>query len=346
MLEVSEPKLLHLEGLTPEQIKYAEDHAQRPGFEDRIKTDEDREKRDGDILKLREILGGGLQLSSEDLEDVLSHAIEAWLILNPLSYHDKQEQLKVVRFKDWGETIKNPNVLETNWDHVLLIFKGFIKLNKIFPQLSEILNVPNLLKTFIWHDATEYLDGDVDSIRQDQIGVQKDKARSEETARNKIKKTAQHGKEAYDLLMDYEGLGESTLEARLAKALDILASNHTFYAHVVEHLASQEDIESYINNNSIDAKYLIAQLDKNYDNNAANTDSRLYDRTKNFMPILGAEVYYTFLEVLKSQRRQSSYFHENLNDAIAFNDNQKFYEVMTASLKSGELRPEIDLFTA
>lgn len=213
-----------------------DDRARKMDFEARIKTPEQAEKREEQLDVFLKLIHK-LPISTDEFCDVMDHASEAYLLLNPLSSSDDEnEKQNVVRFKPQQKI--SPEFQETNWQHTMKMVRIYANLAESFPNVMGKFNTVQAIKMILWHDTPEFLDGDL-AITEQNDESRKEKKRREDTAREVIKNSSRLGAEAYEIMGDYEA--RKIKESRLVKILDILSGINSYYDMLTKYIPDSEE---------------------------------------------------------------------------------------------------------
>ena len=208
-------------------------------FERRIRDCETEQSRMKDLKILHEKLDC-FSLSDESKMGILEHAHETWLMLNPLSATDNEEEKQnVIRFRSCQKY--NPNFVETNWQHTMLMIDGLIGMVNLFPDVINDLDCVKILKQILWHDTTEFNDGDIEALDQKNDGMIDEKKRREILATSIIREHSRLGEEAVELLYEYEK--RETKESKITKILDILSGNRSYYDGIIVYYADYQNLD-------------------------------------------------------------------------------------------------------
>jgi 5'-deoxynucleotidase YfbR-like HD superfamily hydrolase len=205
------------------------------GFESRLSTDEQYQQRDRELQDLFNKLSE-INLTEAELLEIMDHAAECYLLLNPLSATDNEtERQNVLRFRSWWGI--DPEFKETNWQHTVKMVNAYCRLSASFPNVVKNFDSKLLIETILWHDTPEFLYGDMPLDQQnDQAKIIK--SQREQQAAEIIRDNSRLGQEAYKILNSYEE--RQTKESKLVKIIDILAGVNSYYELLMRALPNNE----------------------------------------------------------------------------------------------------------
>lgn len=200
-----------------------------------------QEKQSQDIKQLSELIERTDLIDSER-EEIYEHAFEAWTYINPNSDRfSESTKRNVYRYQSVDSGFSD-EFYETNWDHSCKMINGYTNLERHFPDATKDLDSAKIIKMILWHDAPEFLYGDM-SVYQQTNDAKQAKVQRENEAIEAIKSSSYLGDEIGEILEEYE-IRESK-EAVLVKVIDILAGQDSYINLLYDHIPSKSaEIES------------------------------------------------------------------------------------------------------